>query len=87
MLRIQRTIEGVLTALTVSGRLDAGNISELREAIDTLPEGEAVVLDLADLLLADREAVLFLDDREASGRVVLRHCPPYVRRWIDERTR
>jgi hypothetical protein len=88
MLRIQRTTDGTLTAMTVSGRLDAENINELRQSLDTFPDGEAVVLDLADLLLADREAVLFLGDREASGRIVLRHCPAYIRRWLEsERTR
>jgi len=83
MLRVQRTIDGTTTVLTVSGQLDAENISELRQSVDIVPAGEAVVLDLADLVLADREAVRFLGDREASGRIVLRHCPPYIRRWLD----
>jgi hypothetical protein len=82
MLRIQSTTVGTITVLTVSGRLDAENINELRQSLDILPDGEAVALDLADLLLADREAVRFLGDREASGRIVLRHCPAYVRRLI-----
>jgi len=40
-------------------------------------------LDLADLILADREAVRFLGDREACGRIVVRNCPAYIRRWIE----
>jgi anti-anti-sigma regulatory factor len=83
MLRVQRTIDGTTTVLTVSGQLDAENISELRQSVDKVPAGEAVVLDLADLVLADREAVRFLGDREASGRIVLRHCPAYIRRWLE----
>jgi anti-anti-sigma regulatory factor len=83
MLRVQRTIDGTTTVLTVSGQLDAENISELRQSVDIVPAGEAVVLDLADLVLADREAVRFLGDREASGRIVLRHCPAYIRRWME----
>ena len=83
MFRIQRTTDGGITVLTVSGRLDAENISDLRQSLDTLPDGGRVALDLADLLLADREAMRFLGDREASGRIVLRHCPAYIRRWLD----
>jgi len=85
MLRIQRATDGAMTVLTVSGRLDAENINELRESLDILPEGDPVALDLADLLLADREAVRYLGDREASGRIVLRHCPAYIRRWLESR--
>jgi anti-anti-sigma regulatory factor len=88
MLRIQRTTDGTITVLTVSGQLDAENINELRQSLDIVPDGEAVVLDLADLLLADREAVRFLGDRKASGRIVLRHCPAYIRRLMEsEHTR
>jgi anti-anti-sigma regulatory factor len=83
MLKIQRATDGTITVLTVSGRLDAENIDELRQSLDILPEGETVALDLADLLLADREAVRFLGDREASGQIALRHCPTYIRAWLE----
>jgi anti-anti-sigma regulatory factor len=83
MLRIQRTTDGTITVLTVSGRLDAANIDELRQSLDTVPDGDAVALDLADLLLADRAAVRLLGDREASGQIVLRHCPAYIRRLME----
>ena len=82
MLRIQRTADGTTAVLRVSGRLDAENLNELRQSLDIVPDGTAVTLDLADLLLADREAVRFLGDREASGRIVLRHCPGYIRRLM-----
>jgi anti-anti-sigma regulatory factor len=83
MLKIQRTTDPTTAVLTVSGRLDAENVGELRQSLDTVPAGEAVVVDLADLVLADREVVRFLADREACGRVVLRNCPAYIRRWIE----
>ena len=86
MLRIRHTTDGTITVLTVSGRLDSENINELRQSIDKLPDGDTVALDLADLLLADREAVRFLGDREASGRIVLRHCPAYIRSWLESRS-
>jgi hypothetical protein len=34
------------------------------------------------LVLADRDAVRFLSECEARGRVVLRHCPAYIRTWM-----
>ena len=83
MLRIQRAIDGTITVLTVSGRLDAENIDELRQCLDRLPEGDAIALDLADLVLADREAIRFLGDREACGKIALRHCPAYIRTWLE----
>jgi hypothetical protein len=86
MLRIQRATDGTITVLTVSGRLEAENIGELRQSLDLLPEGAAVALDLADLVLADREAIRFLGDREASGQIALRHCPPYIRIWLENRS-
>ena len=86
MLRIKRATDGTITVLTVSGRLEAKNIGELRQSLDILAEGDAVALDLADLLLADREAIRFLGDREASGQIVLRHCPPYIRTCLESRS-
>jgi hypothetical protein len=82
MLRIQRTSDRAAIVLTVSGRLDAGNVSELCRSLDVVPPGEVVVLDLADLVLADREAVRFLGEHEAGGRIVLRNCPTYIRQWL-----
>ena len=33
-----------------------------------------------------REQTLHLGDREASGRIVLRHCPAYIRRSLESRS-
>jgi hypothetical protein len=85
MLKIQRATVGTMTVLTVSGRLGADNIDELRQSLDILPEGHAVAIDLSDLLLADRDAIRFLGDREASGQVALRHCPAYIRTWLESK--
>ena len=82
MLRIQRSTDCTPVVLTVSGRLDAENVSELGQSLGVVPAGEVVVLDLADVVLADRDAVRFLGECEACGRVVLRNCPAYIRRWL-----
>ena len=82
MLKIQRTTDRAAVVLTVSGRLDAENVSELCESLDAIPGGAAVVLDLTDLVLADRDVVRLLRKFEARGRIVLRNCPEYIRIWM-----
>ena len=81
MLKIRRT-SGRTVVFAVSGQLDAGSVNELRQIVDGEPTGGVPVLDLTDLVLADRDAVRFLKEYEARGRVVLRNCPAYVRTWI-----
>jgi len=80
MLKIQRMMDRTVV-FTVSGRLDAENVGELFQLIDREPAG-AVVLDLTDLVLADRDAVRLLRDYETSKRIVLRNCPAYIRLWM-----
>ena len=82
MLKIHRT-SGRTVVFTISGRLDAESVTELCQLIDAEPAGGVLVLDLADLLLADRDAIDFLREYEARGRFVLRHCPAYVRTWMS----
>ena len=81
MLKIHRT-SGRTLVLTISGQLDADNMSELCQLVDAEPAGGVLVLDLTDLVLADRDAVRFLREYEARRRVVLRNCPAYVRTWM-----
>jgi anti-anti-sigma regulatory factor len=81
MLKIHRT-SGRTVVFTVSGQLDADNVNELCQVVDVEPAAGALVLDLTDLVLADRDAVRILRQYEARGRVVLRNCPAYVRTWI-----
>ena len=80
MLKIHRT-SGRRVVFTISGQLDADNVSELCQLVDAEPAGSVLVLDLTDLVLADRDAVRFLRESEARRRVVLRNCPAYVRTW------
>jgi len=82
MLRIQVTTDGTWVVLTISGRLDTESLGTLDRSLDVVPEGRTIVLDLADLVLADREGVRFLGRWEARGRLVLRNCPAYIRTWI-----
>jgi anti-anti-sigma regulatory factor len=81
LLKIQRTA-GRTVVFTVSGCLDTDNVDELCQLIDAEPVGAVVTLDLTDLVLADRDAVRLLRDRESDERVLLRNCPAYIRAWM-----
>ena len=81
MLKIHRT-SGRTVVFRVSGQLDSDNVNELCQVVDAEPAGGVLVLDLADLVLADRDAVRILRQYEVRGRVVLRNCPAYVRTWM-----
>jgi anti-anti-sigma regulatory factor len=80
MLKIQRTVNGDVV-FTLSGRLGADNLSELSELLAAEPAGRALVLDLKDVVLVDRDIIRFLRTREGDG-IALRNCPPYIREWI-----
>ena len=80
MLKIQRSANGEVV-FTVSGRLDADNVSDLSTLIAAEPVGRTLVLDLKDVVLVDRDVVRFLRARESDG-IALRNCPPYIREWI-----
>jgi hypothetical protein len=81
LLRIRRTIDRTVV-FTVSGRLDAENVRELCQLIEAEPAGAVVMLDLTDLVLADRDAVRYLRDCDTGDRIVLRNCPAYIRAWM-----
>ena len=81
MLRIHRTTYPTVVFM-VSGQLHADNVNELCQVVDAEPAGGVLVLDLTDLILADRNAVRLLRQYEDRGRVVLRNCPAFVRTWM-----
>jgi len=80
MLKIHRTENGVVV-FTLSGRIHVDHVVELKTLFGSEDKGRAIVLDLKDLTLVDREAVSFLERCEA-GSVKLKNCPAYIREWI-----
>ena len=80
MLKIDRAANGDIV-FAVSGRLEPDNVGQLSALLAAETTGRAVVLDLKDLLLADREVVRFLSACEGRG-IRLRNCPAYIRAWI-----
>ena len=79
-LRIERSARQEFTLFTLSGRMEAEHVAELKELFDC--DYRNVILDLQDLRLANRDAVRFLRACEADG-MKLENCPAYVRRWMD----
>jgi hypothetical protein len=80
MLKITRAANGEVV-FTVSGRLDAENLTELKTLFDSEASGRRITLDLTELTLLDEDAVIFLMRCEAD-KVQLKNCPAYIREWI-----
>ena len=80
MLKITRAANGEVV-FTVSGRMDAENLPELKTLLSSEPSGRRITLDLKELTVVDQDAVRFLERCEIDN-VQLKNCPAYVREWI-----
>jgi hypothetical protein len=76
--RIDRMLIEQGVVLRISGRIASEDLDVLR---NTLEDGRVVALDLAEVELADRDAVALLAGTEGNG-IELRHCPAYIREWV-----
>ena len=65
---------------SLSGRFDVEHVPELQSLLEA--KSGAIMLDLAEVRLVDREAVRFLATCEAQG-MKLKNCPSYIREWIE----
>ena len=79
-LRIKRSTRQGFTVFSLSGRIEAEQVAELKELFDR--DYRSIILDLRDLRLANRAAVKFLRSCERDG-MKLENCPAYVREWMD----
>jgi predicted metal-binding protein len=79
-LRIERSARQRFTVFSLSGRMEAEHVAELKELFNG--DYREIILDLRDLRLADRDAVKFLMGCERDG-VKFENCPAYVREWMD----
>ena len=84
MLKIRRTANGYVL-FTLSGRIEAEDVAELKQLLSLETTDRQVVLDLKDVTLVSQEAVRFLARCEADS-VKLENCPPYIREWIEQET-
>ena len=79
-LRIERSARQRFTVFTLTGRMEADHVVELRDLFDS--DYRNIILDLQELRLADRDAVKFLRSCERDG-MKLENCPAYVREWME----
>jgi len=82
-LRIQRTVESELVVFRLTGRIQAADVPELLTLLQSDSSWCAIVLDLEQVKLVDRDAVLFLALSETTG-AKLRNCSAYIREWITQ---
>ena len=81
MLKIQRSANGRVV-FTLSGRIEAEDVKELRQLLALETEGQPLVWDLRDVTLVNQDAVKFLAGCEADS-IQLENCPAYIRVWIE----
>jgi hypothetical protein len=81
MLKIQRSANGRVV-FTLSGRIEAEDVEELRQLIASESAGQQLILDLRDVTLVNEGAVKFLAGCEGDG-IKLENCPTYIREWIE----
>ena len=82
MLKIQRSTQGAFVLFTLSGRIQAADVTELQRLFDLEANKQTITLDLHEVKLVDSEAVQFLARCEVEG-ITLVHCPAYIRAWIE----
>lgn len=82
-LRIQRSIKSEQVVFTLTGRIQGEQVPELHALLRSESPAHGIVVDLEQVRLVDRDAVLFLALSETLG-AELRNCSPYIRKWIDQ---
>lgn len=85
-LRIDISDEHERVVFTLTGRIQAEQVSELHALLESELPNHNLVLDLRDVKLVDRDAVRFLAQTEAEG-ARLRNCSPFIREWISQELR
>jgi hypothetical protein len=80
--RIETTARGRLTVFTLSGRIEAAAITELRRLFEDQTDLCDIVFDLKDVSVIDRDVLRFFVRCEADG-VKLENCTPYIREWME----
>ena len=83
MWKVQKLMEGEYVILSLSGRLEGEELSDIADMIRVEARSRSIVLDLMNVKLVDQDSVTFLARCEARG-TKLRNCPGYIREWITK---
>jgi hypothetical protein len=81
VMRIERSRLQGLTVFVLSGNFDENYTEELERLFGPRPDYSKIILDLADVRLADHTAIRFLMQCEGRG-IRLDDCPRHIREWI-----
>lgn len=81
LLKIHRAANGEVI-FRLAGRIDAESVAQMAELFALEEKSRQMILDLKDVTLLNRDAVLFLSACETNA-VELRNCPVYIREWIN----
>ena len=82
-LRIDISDERERVIFTLTGRIQAEQVSELQALVHSELPDHSLVVDLTEVKLVDRDAVRFLAQVEAQG-ARLRNCSAFIREWISQ---
>jgi anti-anti-sigma regulatory factor len=80
VLKIQRSANGKII-FTLCGRIEGGDLVELRRLLAGEKADQHIVLDLKNVTIVSGNAVKFLAHCESSS-IQLMNCPGYIREWI-----
>ena len=78
--RIDRRSTDQGLVLCISGRIAGEDLQVVRASLD---RHDVVAIELANVELVDRDALMLLAQKEAEG-IELRNCPTYIREWITK---
>jgi hypothetical protein len=81
MLNVAQSHEGGVATYSLSGRIEALHIAELKDLLGAV--ATPIVLNMQEVTLVGQEVVSFLSQCEKAG-ISLRNCPGYIRRWLDK---
>jgi hypothetical protein len=80
MLKITRAANGGVI-FTVSGRMDAENLGELKKLLISEVRGRCISLDLKELTLVSHRPRK-VTASWSTDNIQLKNCPAYIREWI-----
>ena len=81
VLNVRQSLEGGVATYSLSGRIEAIHIPELKSLLATA--GTSITLNLQEVTIVGQEVVSFLAHCEKAG-ISLRNCPGYIRTWLDK---
>ena len=79
MIRIETSERWDIVTFTLSGRIQAEDLPEVKRLTESY--SKPVVLDLTGIKLVDSEVITFLANFERDNATIT-NCPPYIHEWI-----